>query len=152
VIVDRSYRELARVRTGSGCNVDLHEFKLTPDGTALFTCYREVLTADLSVIGRPHRAHVMQSIIQELDLRSGRVLLEWRSLEHIPVTESHHPLQYPYDYLHADSIDITPDGGVGRCPSPRRTGDDLGAGRRVRAGRCGGWSRARARSRAIGAR
>jgi hypothetical protein len=38
------------------------------------------------------------------------VILEWRSLDHVPVTDSYHPVREPFDYLHVNSIDLTPDG------------------------------------------
>ena len=36
--------------------------------------------------------------------------MEWRSLDHVPVTESYRSLEEPYDYLHVNSIDIADDG------------------------------------------
>jgi hypothetical protein len=112
VIVDASYREVARVRAGNGRSIDIHEFLITPEGTALFTCYPERVPADLSDIDGPTDGSVLQGIIQEVEIATGRVLFEWRSLEHIPVTDSYFPPQtaFGYDYLHLNSIDITPDG------------------------------------------
>ena len=110
VIVDSSYRELARVRAGNGRQMDLHELLLTPQGTLLFTCFPETVPTDLSAIGGPSSATARQSIIQEVDVRTGRVLLEWRSLEHLDPSESYASLGDQYDYLHANSIDVAPDG------------------------------------------
>ena len=112
VIVDDAYREIGRVRAGNGRPVDMHEFRLTPEGTALFTCYPEIRPADLSEIGGSRDGRVVESIIQEIDLHSGRLLMEWRSLDHIPVSESYRPPHDPYDYLHANSIDVAPDGNL----------------------------------------
>src|SRR5207253_4660365 len=80
VIVDSSYREVARVRAGNGREMDAHEFHLTPQGTALFVCYPDSLAADLSSLGGPSDATIQQSVVQEVDGRSCRVILEWRSL------------------------------------------------------------------------
>ena len=112
VILDSSYREVARVRAGNGRQMDLHEFVLTPQGTALFTCYPETVRTDLSSVGGPSDGEAVEAIIQEVDVQSGRVLLEWRSLDHIPVSESYHSSGEPYDYMHANSIDLTPDGNL----------------------------------------
>jgi hypothetical protein len=112
VIVDRAYREIARVRAGNGRVADLHEFRLTSRGTALITCYPEVVRADLSPFGGPVAGSALDSIFQEVDVRSGRVLLEWHGLDHIAVTESHQPYNEPYDYLHIDSLDVLPDGNL----------------------------------------
>ncbi len=117
VIVDRSYREVARVRAVGGRQIDLHEFQLTPQGTALFTCYPETTQADLRSIGGPRRGSVLNSIFQEVDLRTGRLLMEWRALDHIPVSESFAHLVYRGDlsqlnYFHLNSIGLTPDGNL----------------------------------------
>lgn len=112
LILDRSYRDLIRIRPAGGRIMDMHELRLTPQGTALFTCYPRVTTTDLSAIGGPRDGQVLESIFQEVDLRTGRLLLEWRSLDHIGVTESYRPLADPYDYLHLNSIDVAPDGNL----------------------------------------
>ncbi|HEX4009540.1 MAG TPA: arylsulfotransferase family protein [Solirubrobacteraceae bacterium] len=112
VIVDGAYRELARVRAGNGLQMDLHELQLTAEGTALFTCYPPTVAADLSAVGGPVDGRVQESVIQEVDLASGRVLVEWHSLDHIPVTDSYKPLGEPYDYLHVNSVSVAPDGNL----------------------------------------
>ena len=85
VLLDRAYREVARVRAAGGRSMDLHALTLTPQGTALFTCYPETVPMDLSSIGAPRDSQVLESIIQEVDIASGRLLFEWRGLQHIPV-------------------------------------------------------------------
>ena len=112
VIMDSSYREIARVRAGNGHQIDLHEFILTPQGTAMFTCCPVHTSADLSALGGPKNGTALESVIQEVDVQSGRVLFEWRSLDHIPVTDSYLPFKDGYDYLHLNSIDIMPDGNL----------------------------------------
>jgi hypothetical protein len=112
VIVDSSYRELARVRAGNGREMDSHEFHLTPQGTALFVCYPDSVPADLSSLGGPSSATIQQSVVQEVDVHSGRVIFEWRSLEHIPIEESYQPAARVYDYIHLNSIGLTPDGNL----------------------------------------
>lgn len=112
VIADATYRQVARVRPGHGRQMDLHEFHLTPEGTALFTCYPQTVSVDLSAVGGPTDGTVLESVFQELDLRTGRVLLEWHSLDHIPVNESYKALGDPYDYLHVNSIAVAPDGNL----------------------------------------
>lgn len=112
VIVDRFYRDYRRLRPAGGRPMDMHELRLTPEGTALFICYPRLVTADLSAAGGPRAGNVLESVFQEVDLRSGRLLLEWRSLQHVPVSESWRPLADPYDYLHLNSIDVTPDGNL----------------------------------------
>ncbi len=110
VIVDTSYREIARVRAARGRHADLHEFLITPQGTALITCFPESVRADLSHVGGPKQGRALDSIIQEIDIASGRLLLEWRGLGHVALSESHANPGNNFDYLHANSIEVTPDG------------------------------------------
>jgi hypothetical protein len=110
VIADTRYRELARVRGGNGRAIDMHELLLTPQGTVLVTCSPDIVPADLSSIGGAADGTVFQSIIQEIDISSGRVVFEWRGLDHVPVAESYRQPGGVCDYLHANSIDLLPDG------------------------------------------
>ena len=110
--MDTSYREIARVRAGNGHTIDVHEFLLTPEGTALITCSPPVVSADLSSVGGSKDGQVAESVIQEIDVETGRVLLEWRSLEHVSVSESYMRPGGVYDFMHANSIDVTPDGNL----------------------------------------
>jgi len=113
VVLDSSYRQLARIRAANGRISDLHEQLLTPHGTALITCFPQVTHTDLSAVGGPRDGTVFESVFQEIDIHTGRLLFEWRSLNHIPVTESYRPLgQEPWDYLHLNSIEIAPDGNL----------------------------------------
>jgi hypothetical protein len=113
VIFDDSYREVRRVRTGNGYSGDLHEFSITPQDTALLTAYASQ-TADLSSIGGPEDGPVWGGIVQEVDIETGEVLFEWRSLDHVGIEESYarFPPDNPgfrYDYFHINSIDVDHD-------------------------------------------
>ncbi len=112
VLLDRAYREVARIRAAGGRSMDLHALTVTAEGTALFSCYPETVPMDLSSIGGPRDSQVRESIIQEVDIASGRLLFEWRSLQHVPVSASHEPMGEPYDYLHVNSIEPLPDGNL----------------------------------------
>jgi arylsulfotransferase ASST len=110
IILDTSYREIARLPAGGGRQSDLHEFLLTPRDTAIVTSY-EVKTIDLSSVGGPSQGKVIGGIFQEIAIPSARVLFEWRSLEHVDLTEAHNPYDgKPYDYFHINSVDIDADG------------------------------------------
>jgi Arylsulfotransferase (ASST) len=106
VLVDGSYREVARVRAGNGYEGDHHEFLISPQDTALFTIYGKVHGMDLSSAGGPEDGKVLDGIVQEVDIESGEVLFEWHSLEHVSLEESY---DKPYDYFHINSIDVDHD-------------------------------------------
>jgi len=113
VIMDASYRQIATVRAGHGLAGDEHEFLITPRGTALITIY-SVVPADLSAVGGPKRGKAFDSIFQEIDIASGRVLYEWHSIGHVPLTASYSKVMkvkgkyVPYDYFHINSIEDEP--------------------------------------------
>ena len=110
VIVDSTYREIARIPAGAGRQSDLHEFMLTPRGTAIITSY-EVRTADLSSVGGPPDGKVIGGIVQEIAIPSARVLFAWRSLDHVAIEESQSPYRgISYDYFHINSVDVDADG------------------------------------------
>jgi hypothetical protein len=113
-IVDRSYRVIATVRAGNGLNADQHEFKLTKHDTALIVVYDPV-PFDLSPFGGPSGAQVVDGIVQEIDVASGRVLFEWHSLGHVDITESKVAVPAtatataPYDYFHINAVSVDED-------------------------------------------
>jgi hypothetical protein len=112
VVFDPTYHQVARVRAGNGRHGDLHEFLLTSKGTALITIYNEV-TADLTSIGGARDGRLVTGIVQEVDVASGDVLFEWRSREHIGLTESFMTEVTPagnVDYFHLNSIGVDRDG------------------------------------------
>ncbi|WP_284974617.1 arylsulfotransferase family protein [Arthrobacter sp. efr-133-TYG-104] len=87
VIMDSSYRIIAQVTAGKGMQADLHEFTLTTAGTALLTAYPTV-QHDLSAVGGPVAGNMFNCHVQEVNVRTGAVLLDWDALEHIPLTDS----------------------------------------------------------------
>jgi hypothetical protein len=111
VIADSSYRTIRRVQAARGLRGDLHEFVITPRDTALLTSY-VVTGADLSAVGGSRKGTIQDAIFQEIDLASGKVLLEWHSLEHIPLEESYAPVEANWDFFHINSVDLDGDGNL----------------------------------------
>jgi Arylsulfotransferase (ASST) len=112
VILDDTYRVLRRVEA-RGFLGDLHEFLLTPRGTALLTAYNTV-GADLSAVGGPTSGLVVDGIVQEIDVATGDLVFEWHSLDHVDVDRSYSPYDpsSEYDYFHVNSIDLDAEGGL----------------------------------------
>ena len=120
VIYDTSYRPVATVRAGNGFDADLHEFELTRRGTAFISIYHEV-PEDLSSVGGPKNGWVLDSIVQEIDVASGKVVFEWHSLDHVQLSESlqanqepalHATKKRPLDYFHVNSVADAPGGRI----------------------------------------
>jgi hypothetical protein len=120
VIYDDTYNELTTLKAGNGLDGDLHEFTLTPRGTAYITVYHEV-PRDLTSVGGPKNGFVYDSVVQELDVATGEVKFEWHSLDHVPLSESlqanREPARNaaekrPLDYFHVNSIGDAPGGNI----------------------------------------
>jgi hypothetical protein len=113
MILDHSYQTIATVNAGNGYQADLHEFQITPQGSALITAYAPV-NADLRQVGGPRNGAVLDSIIQEVDIASGTVLWEWHAYGHIRLTASYagKPTSKPYDFFHVNSVQQLPDGNL----------------------------------------
>ena len=108
-IAGDDYATIRRVQAANGLRGDLHEFSLTARGTVLLTSYA-IVVRDLRSVGGNDDGRIQDAIFQEIDLASGRVLLEWHSLDHIPLSESYWPVYEPWDYVHINSIDVDTDG------------------------------------------
>ena len=116
VIMDSTYRRLAVVRAGNGYQPDLHEFQITPQGTALLTVY-DGIDCDLSSVGGPRDAAVADTLFQEIDLKTGLVMYEWHSLDHVALSGSYASAKHasrttPFDYFHINSVDVRGDGDL----------------------------------------
>ena len=114
MIVDSHYQPVQTVQAGDGLAVDLHEFTITPQGTALITA-EDFVRTDASSVGGPKQDGVFDSFVEEVDIATGLVLFQWDSLDHVPLADSysHNPgLGRPYDYFHANSVQQASDGNL----------------------------------------
>lgn len=113
VILNENYQQVATVTTGGDLGphkADMHESLITPQGTMLLTSYPKV-QVDLTSVGGPKDGWVFEGVAQEVDIATGKVLFEWKSLDHVPLTDSYQPLgkgdgtkDQPYDYFHINSV------------------------------------------------
>jgi hypothetical protein len=116
VIDNTAYRTLQVVRAGNGYQPDLHEFQITPQGTALITVY-DAIRCDVRAAQGPRDGAVADTLLQEIDLRTGLVMYEWHSLDHVPLQDSYENAKlashaHPFDYFHINSIDVAPGGDL----------------------------------------
>ncbi len=115
VIADDSYRAVARVHAGNGYQADLHDFLLTPKGTALMTAYNPVMLPAADTTDGESRA-VLDAVVQEVDIPTGGVIFEWHSVGTIPLADSYANLPKTtteaYDYVHPNSVALDKGGDI----------------------------------------
>ena len=105
VIADSTYREVARIGAARGLHADLHDFQLTQSGTALGLSNEAVRWRHGTLIG---------GVVQELAVPSGRLLHEWRSVQHVEPDETAIRAKPGprFGYFHINSVDQDTDGNL----------------------------------------
>ncbi|MBO0805011.1 MAG: arylsulfotransferase family protein, partial [Nocardiopsaceae bacterium] len=114
-IYNDRYQKIAQVRAGNGYSADGHEFLITPWNTALIISYTTA-TANLTSIGGPDDQKVIDGIVQEVDIKTGKVLFQWNSADHVPYSASEQPLpgsaSTPWDWFHLNAVKLGTDGNL----------------------------------------
>jgi len=114
-IYDDHYQPMATVRAANGDMTNFHEFLITPWNTALILA-ETTATANLSSIGGPSDQQVIDGIVQEIDIKTGRVLFQWNSAGHVPYRDSHLALPgeafMPWDWFHINAVHLDTDGNL----------------------------------------
>jgi hypothetical protein len=114
LVTDSRYRTVARIAGGNGLKADLHDFQIVPHEIAYITAYNPIRCDLSSMQGAPGGA-IVDTAIQQIDMKTGLVRWEWHSLDHIGASESEVEVPTgatPWDYFHLNSIDPEPDGNI----------------------------------------
>jgi len=105
VVVDQHYRTVARLKATGGWVLTLHEIVI--DGDKAWVTANKNVPKDLSSYGGAYNGALIDSAVQEYDLRSGRLLRNWDALDHISLRQSEATLPtngFPWDAYHVNSI------------------------------------------------
>jgi hypothetical protein len=108
IVMSSSYQTVARIPGGNGLKADLHDFQITPNDISYTTAYNPI-RCDLSSIKGSSGGAIVDTAIQEIDMRTGLVRWEWHSLDHVGAAESEVEVPTgatPWDYFHLNSIDV----------------------------------------------
>jgi hypothetical protein len=114
IVMNTRYQTIARVPGVNGLKADLHDFRIAPNGVAYITAYNPI-HCDLQAAGGARRAAIVDTAVQEIDMKTGLARWEWHSLDHIGAAESEVETPKggaPWDYFHLNSIDLLPDGNL----------------------------------------
>lgn len=111
-IVNSRYQQVAQVAGHAGLQGDLHEFFLTPQGTAIFTCYGKA-RGRIRIGGRMRVVPYYYGMVQEVDVATGKLVWFWRTDRHVPLGYSYakpivHKPGYVWDYFHLNGVAIDP--------------------------------------------
>lgn len=105
---DRFFNVIDTMRPTSEYVLDFHEGKVWSDSSYLVLA-SETRVVDMSTIvaGGNTAANVIGAVIQERRFSDGMVVFEWKSLDHIPVTDATDDIVLTnnlIDYIHVNSV------------------------------------------------
>lgn len=114
-MLDSTYNVAHTVSSVGDVEGDLHEFKITPDGTAIITVYDRTevnldwQTTDLELT---ESDVLVDGIFQEIDIATGELLFEWRASDYVNTGAAYLQTSYggyvadgAFDYFHINSVD-----------------------------------------------
>lgn len=113
-VLSTSYKHLATIKPGNGLSADLHEFVISGDD-AWMTAYQPVVWNASKIKHGLKNEIVLNCVAQEIDLKTGLVLFQWNSLDHVALGASYSPIAkagVPWDYFHINAIQPLSDGTV----------------------------------------
>ncbi|HTC60459.1 MAG TPA: arylsulfotransferase family protein, partial [Solirubrobacteraceae bacterium] len=108
VVVNSRYQTVARVPGGNGLQADLHDFQIAPHDVSYTTAFNAI-HCNLSSVDGASDGVILDTAVQEIDMKTGLVRWEWHSLDHVGVSESETPAPKsatPWDWFHINSIDV----------------------------------------------
>jgi hypothetical protein len=111
IVVDQHYRTVATLRGAGGWIITLHELAI--DGNHAWVTANKDIPMNLSRYGGTYNGVVIDSAVQEYDLRTGRLLFTWDALKHVGLGDSWASVPtngYPWDAYHVNSIQLGPHG------------------------------------------
>jgi hypothetical protein len=114
VVMNDRYQTIATVDGGNGLKPDLHELQLAAGDVAYVTAFNTI-RCNLKAVGGLASAAIIDTTVEEIDMKSGLVRWEWHSLDHVGPGESQFSApsnSRPWDYFHLNSIDPEPNGDV----------------------------------------
>jgi hypothetical protein len=109
VVLNQSYQQVGVI----GHGVDHHELTITNNGTMAYVDSYHPVKYNLSKLGGPVNGTVVEAVVQQINLITGKVVWEWHSLPHVPVSETYRSLKdRMVDYFHLNSIAVDTDGNL----------------------------------------
>jgi EmrB/QacA subfamily drug resistance transporter len=111
VVVNQHYQTVARLRGKDGWKLTLHAMVIS--GVDAWVTANKNIAKNLSSYGGAYNGALIDSAVQEYNLKTGKLLRTWDALEHIPLGDSHATVPtngFPWDAYHVNAIDLTGEG------------------------------------------
>ena len=86
VVVNQHYQPVARLKATDGWVLTLHEFTIS--GEDAWVTANKNIPMNLSKYGGAYNGALIDSAVQEYNLKTGKLVRSWDALDHIPLSES----------------------------------------------------------------
>jgi EmrB/QacA subfamily drug resistance transporter len=106
VVVNQHYQEVARLKGADGWVLTLHEFAIRGDN--VWVTANKNIPIDLSKYGGAYNGAMIDSAVQEYNLKTGKLLRTWDARDHIPLNDSYATLPtngFPWDAYHVNAVE-----------------------------------------------
>jgi EmrB/QacA subfamily drug resistance transporter len=107
VVVNQHYQTVATVRGKDGWKLTLHAMVIS--GEDIWVTANKNIAKNLSSYGGAYNGALIDSAVQEYNLKTGKLLRSWDALEHIPLGDSRATVPtngFPWDAYHVNAIDL----------------------------------------------
>ncbi|MGA9285909.1 MAG: MFS transporter [Solirubrobacteraceae bacterium] len=111
VIANQHYQPVAHLKGRDGWVLTLHEIVIR--GEDAWVTANKNIAKDLSKYGGAYNGALIDSAVQEYNLKTGKLLSSWDALDHIPLEDSYASVPtngFPWDAYHVNSISLTDKG------------------------------------------
>jgi EmrB/QacA subfamily drug resistance transporter len=111
VVVNQHYQQVARLKATDGWVLTLHELAIK--GEDAWVTANKNIPADLSRYGGAYNGALIDSAVQEYNLKTGKLIRNWDALDHIPLSQSEASLPtngFPWDAYHVNAVDVSRNG------------------------------------------
>lgn len=107
IVVNDHYEQVAKLKGVDGWKITLHEMIIS--GHDAWVTANKDIPMNLSRWGGAYNGALIDSAVQEYDLRTGKLIRSWDALKHISLSESEATLPtngFPWDAYHVNSIQL----------------------------------------------
>jgi EmrB/QacA subfamily drug resistance transporter len=111
VVVNQHYQTVARLKATDGWVITLHAMVIS--GEDAWVTANKNIAKNLSSYGGAYNGALIDSAVQEYNLKTGKLLRSWDALDHIPLGQSYATVPtngFPWDAYHVNAIDLTGEG------------------------------------------
>ncbi len=111
VVVNRHYQTVARLKGADGWVLTLHA--LVINGEDAWVTANKNVARNLSAYGGAYNGALIDSAVQEYNLKTGALLRTWDALDHIPPGDSYATVPtngFPWDTYHVNALELSANG------------------------------------------